>query len=463
MSLSARLAAHVASAEFAALPVEAVEAAKRSLLDALGVTLGASGLEPACGPFVDLATTAGGVQESTILSGGRKAPAHLAAFANGAMAHALDFEDTFDEAPLHPNAAIVPAALALAEARGDVSGREFLAALAVGCDLTCRLALATRSASDQGWYMPPVFGMYGAVAAACRILRLSADQTLDAFSLALHQSAISGEIKYNPQSTHRAIRDAFPAQSAVLCAALAARGVRGFALPFEGKSGFFRLFAGGVFDEAPLVTDLGAQFLGARVSFKPWPSCRGTHAYVEIALDLRERHRFAPGDIAAIRGRGGALELMLMAPFDAKAAPTTSIDAKFSLPFVVATALLRGDVRLADFLASALAAEDVRVLARRFEYAVDEGLPRKSAAAGALAVHLADGRVLEGAVEDTRGSCGKPLSNEALVSKAIQCAAHAARPVSEGRVRRLADVIWSLERAPDSASLLMGAVFQGDA
>ncbi|HWA23863.1 MAG TPA: MmgE/PrpD family protein [Caulobacterales bacterium] len=456
MTLSLLLAEHVARTRYEDLPAAAVDAAKRSLLDAIGVSLGASGFEPACAPFVDLALAAGGAPQSTILGYGVKAPAQLAAFANGALAHALDFEDAYDGAPLHPNAALVPAALALAEARGGVSGRAFLTALAVGCDLVCRLALAAKAAPEMGWYPPPIFGAYGAVAAAGRVLGLDAVQMRDAFSLALHQSVCSGAIKYNPQSVHRAIRDAFPAQTGVVSAELAARGVAGFDQPFEGKGGFFQLFAGGVCDEAVLTDRLGAHFLGAEVSFKPWPSCRGTHAYIDMALTLVATGAFAIGQIERIELAGAPLQVMLMEPAEGKLAPVTAIDAKFSLPFVVATAFVRAGVGLDDFSPSALSDAAVLALARRVTYAVDPAIAAKGAAAGALRVVLSDGRDFSMTVDDALGGRAKPMDWPALVAKATMCARYARRPVDGGRIERLAGAIATIENAHDCATALIG-------
>ncbi len=454
-TLSARIAAHAAQTPFEAVPTAAIEAAKRSLLDAIGVSLGASGLEPSCAPFIDLALAAGGAPQSTILGVGAKAPAAQAAFANGALAHAIDFEDAYDPAPTHPNAALIPAVLALAEARGGVSGKELLAAIAVGCDLVCRLALCVRTQPDKlGWYPPPIFGAYGAVAGAGRVLGLSAEQMRDAFSLALFQVSTSNEIIHNPQSSLRAVREAFPAHAAVVSAQLAARGVTGFVQPFEGKAGFFRLFAAGDYDERRLLDGLGERFLGADLSYKPWPSCRGTHAYIEMALAMRGKDEIAPAQIEAITLRGGALQQILMQPVEAKRAPTTAIDAKFSLPFTVATAFVRGGVTLTDFAPDALRAEDIRALARVVEYEMEEGLP---AAGGAMQVRLRDGRTLSGAIEEALGAARNPISWNDLVRKAQSCADYARRPAPPDAIARLADIVSRVDESADAALALQGS------
>lgn len=119
---------------------KAVEMSKRSLLDGLGAILAAGALGEGCEAFVSMALSTGGKGESSVIGFGARLPALMAAFANGAMAHALDFEDTHDEAKVHPNAASIPAALAVADARGDVSGKELITALVLGSDITSRPA-----------------------------------------------------------------------------------------------------------------------------------------------------------------------------------------------------------------------------------------------------------------------------------------------------------------------------------
>src|SRR5262245_17580809 len=145
--LTRKLAAHVARARYEDLAPAAVLAAKRSLLDAIGVSLGASGLEPACAPFAALATESSG--PCTVLGAQHRTSPLLAALANGALAHALDYEDAYDGAPVHPNAASVPVALALAERTPSLSGRQLVTALAVGCDLVCRLGLSLQDNPDR--------------------------------------------------------------------------------------------------------------------------------------------------------------------------------------------------------------------------------------------------------------------------------------------------------------------------
>lgn len=450
--LSRRIAEHVVATEFATLPPATVAATKRSLLDGLGVMLAATTLGEGTGAFAELAIAAGN-GPAALIGRGRRAPMVMAALANGALAHAIDFEDGHDGAPVHPNAVQIPAALALAEARG-ASGRELLTALAIGCDLTCRLGLClTSDPARLGWYPPPLLGAFGAVAACAKLLRLDARQLADAMSLLLCSTTCSGEIKYSPKSQIRAVRDAFPAQAALQAALLAQSGVSGFDAPLEGKAGLFALYAQGGYDPATLLDGLGERFEGERLTMKAWPSCRGTHAFIEAALSIREEPGFALDRIAEIVMSGHPVMRMLDEPHEAKRAPTTAIDAKFSAPFTTATALIDGAVALASFSEAALSRPELLQLARKTRFRVLEGLSPGAIAHGALRVRLADGRAFERVVAEPLGSPAHPLSPARLNAKFRECAGQAAVPLSAAACDDVIALISSLETLPDLAPL----------
>jgi 2-methylcitrate dehydratase PrpD len=449
MNESQVLARNIADTSYEDIPGLAIDAAERSLLDALGVTLAAGTLGEGCRAFVDLALSGDGKKEGTILGFGAKAPALMAAFANGSMAHALDFEDVHDSAPVHPNAATIPAALAVAESIGGVSGRRFLTAMVLGSDLVCRLGLAlNENPLESGWYIPPILGAFGATAAACKLLDLTAEQVVDAFSLTLCQATCSAELTQSPHSVVRSIRDAFSAKAGVLAALLAQRGVAGFERPIEGGAGLFSLYSKGNYDPLSLTNELGRTFEGANVSFKPWPSCRGTHAYIDAVLQILETDRLNPSEVERIRIIVSPVNKMLCEPEESKNSPATAIDAKFSLPFVVATALLRGRVKLDDFAPQALADRDVLGMAHKVSYEVDTELTLKKAVQGFVQIDTRNGP-LSRTVDRPYGHPQNPISQEALVSKFMDCASHSAKRISDTRLNEVVELILNLERVED--------------
>jgi 2-methylcitrate dehydratase PrpD len=446
-SLSQTIASHIVQTRFEHLSPRAIQMTKYSLLDALGVMLGASGIGEGCDAFARLAMESNAKRESTMLGYGERTSASLAALANGALAHALDFEDAHDSAPVHPNAQTIPAALALAESLGSINGRDLITALAVGCDLVCRLGMClTTNLDDYGWYPPPILGAFGATAAAARLLKLNERQTLDALSLALCQVGCSAELKYNPHSVVRSVRDSFAAQTGVVAAQLAQNGVRGFDMPFEGKAGFFNNYARGHYDENKLLDKLGTYFQGENLSFKPWPACRGTHAYIDCALQLTRTHALQASDIASGHLIGHPVQKMLYEPLAQKQKPATAIDAKFSLPFTVASALLHGEVTLASFRPEALHDAAVLELASRltFEVSTDPSAT-DNATRGQLTLITKSGAQYSMFVENPLGHFSRPMSQDQLIQKFQQCARLAKKPLPQSGIERLLEGVLKLD------------------
>lgn len=437
------IARHVARLSFADLPDSTVHSTRRSLLDSIGVMLGATGLSPECLPFKELALNQQSDGSSRLFGSSRRSHPEAAASANGALAHALDFGDVFDLGPAHPNAALVPALLALADARAPVSADRFLTAMAAGSDFACRLSLSpARRFEEGGWYPPPLVGMLGAAAGSAKLLGLDEDGILAALGLVLCQASFPGQIKHDSLTQVRAIREAFAARAAVSAALLAEQGVRGFEQPLEGKAGFFAIYGGGL-DADMLLGDLGKRFLGDELTFKPWPCCRGTHAYIEAALELKKRVGDPLADIEVLEAEIGPVQAMLIEPLAQKIAPASAIDAKFSIPFTVATALAEGSVTLGSFGTEARSNPRLLTLARkvRSRRSSNENF---SPAAGSLAVTLATKEQLLIDVPEARGSPSRPLSDAELVAKFIDCGSRAATPLDHLALEDLATTILSL-------------------
>jgi 2-methylcitrate dehydratase PrpD len=446
-ALSTRLARHIAALRYEDLPAATVVSTKRALLDGLGVAIAASGISDDVRPFVELARAQGGAPQASILGSWERVNASSAALANGAMAHALDFEDAFDAAPTHPNASLIPAALAIAQSQPGISGQDFILAMAVGCDVSCRMALSVGDALERSpWYPPTIVSALGAVTATAKLMNLGEAQIKDALSLLLCQLGVAGEIKHSQDTVLRAVREAFPAQTAVTAASLAARGVRGFEAPLEGRGGFFKLFANGMFDETKLCADLGKRFYIDELSFKPWPCCRGTHPYIEAAQQLRAQHELDWRQIKSIRARIGPVQRMLSEPIERKRAPSTAIDAKFSIPFSVASAFIDTEVTLDSFATSKLNDANVLGLAQKVDFDFREhGM---TATNGALEVELADGERFTAEIAQALGHPSRPLDDARLKAKFIDCVKRAAKPMNDHESDGLAARIMTLDSAP---------------
>lgn len=452
-SLSDRIAAHVAGFRAEDMRASTLAAAKWILLDAVGVIMGASGAAREADPFVSVAVAAGG-GPCAILGTGERVSAPMAALANGALAHALDYEDTFDPGPGHPNASLVPALIALSQSQGPVDGKTLLASLTVGGDLACRMAMALRvNMEDGGWFPPPIMAAYGAAAGASRLLQLDAERVKCALSLMLCQAVMPGEIRFSKATTLRAVREGFPAISAVNAALLARAGVIGLEQPLEGPAGFYQMFAGGAYDQATLLEGLGERFLIEELTFKPWPSCRGTHAGIELALELRNTPGMSLDAIEEIVVGHDQVQKMLGEPLERKQAPATVIDAKFSIPFTVALALVRGKVGIADFTEETLADPQILNLAAKVRPYLNNDAGWQRGTGGSMEIRLRDGTSIAAEVGRARGSPERPLNDTERTEKFVECAAAARSPLSRAEALALAEKILAIETCDNVGAL----------
>jgi 2-methylcitrate dehydratase PrpD len=448
--LSNAIARHIVTV--ARPPAKALAVAKQSLLDAIGVTFAASALGERAQAFAEIAREASNPRGATVIGFDFKAAPAMAAFANGAMAHALDYEDTFDAALVHPNAAVVPAALALAESRAGVIGSDLMLAIAAGADLTCRLGLAIEGHERPGMGTRFMGGAFGATAAAGRLLGLTQEELVHAFALVMFQGSFNGEAMSYAPSHMRAVREAFAAKAGVVAASLAKAGVRAFERPFEGKFGFFGLYADGY---NPAAFDgLGREFLGVEVSFKPWPSCRGTHAYVEAALALKAEHHFGAAAIDRAETVVSPFFRSLSEPPERKRRPQTAIDAKFSIPYTLAVALSDGKVGLDAYRPDRLKDESLWALADRIDHRIEESWTTPEATRGILSLHLRDGRAFTKSIWTPLGHPDHPMSDGSLRAKFIANAGYARVPLAPEQAERIALRIEQLESLPHLGDLL---------
>lgn len=451
MNISQILTEHLVKVQYEDLPDHVTEVSKKCILDTIGVILASNTLGEGCQAFVNVSLAEGGNEQSTILGFGRKVPASAAAFVNGAMAHSMDFGESHDSAFVHASSPTVPAALAIAEALGHVSGKELITAVTLGNDLVCRLGLSmTENLLEYGWYIPPILGAFGATAAAGKLLNLTKEQMLDAFSLTLCQATCSAEITQNPQTLIRSVRDAFAAKAGVTSALLAKEGVKGFEQPFDGKKGFFYAFARNNHDQELLLKDLGNRFEGAYVSFKPWPSCRGTHPYIECLFKLVKEHQIEVDEIVEIKAVVSAMNQMLICePIEGKLQPKSAINAKFSLPFVLATALIHGKVTLEHFSPQAIQDPSVLEMAQKFKYEVNAKLTMKETLQGYLEIETKDSKVYSAKVEVPYGNPDHPMSDEEMIRKFTDCSQYSMKKIREQDLNNVIEQIVQLETIED--------------
>ena len=444
------VAEHLASTTYEDLPPEAVEAAKKSILDTLGIMFPATTLAPTSDVVHDLVMDVDEGHRCTLIGYGERASLLEAAFMNGSLTHAVDFDDSAgtDRPLVHPSGSCFPAAITLADFLGGVSGKDLIVAMALANDLGIRLADCVKGNIlwDYDFFPITTIGVFEATAAAAVLLRLDADQMIDALGLAVNRVSGIRDTLFNCE--FRSIRDAFGNQEGVRCALLASRGFEGCKTPIED---LMRIIYRGNVDMDPLTRGLGRVYTGATlVTYKMWPSCQGTQAYAEAVLQVLEANPgLTEADVASIVLRGPKESFDLFYPKEEKARPKTSITSKVSIPFVVATMLRKRNLVLADFESQNLDDPETLALTDRLEFEVDES---HNANAATAVVTLLDGTVIENRADFVRGAVCAPLSLDQLITKFKGNAALARHPVAD--IDGLAEALLHLEDVADVREIL---------
>jgi len=446
------LARHVCRTGYADLPASAVESARLDILDTFGCMLGGSG-SPGIDELFAVIARWGGREESRVLLRGTRLPAPQAALLNASMGHALDFDDTLDTGgSIHPGVSVLGSVLAVCDslggARGPVSGRDALLAVALGLDVSCRIALA--STLDRGWHRTAAIGIFGATAAAGKLIGLTPEQMLAAFGIAYSHAAGNRQCILDGALTKR-MQAGQAASAGVFSAVLAQTGFTGARNIFNGRFGFFELYQPNGYDASVLLRDLGTAFRGEALSYKPYPCGRPLHAALDAALTARARLKIErPDDIGSVTieadPAGHSDQFGRGLP---KRRPTQVVEAQFAQPFLVATALVHGKVGIAEV--DGLGDASVLSLSDRIAGVVRDHRPRGSLS---ITVQRTDGRSVTVEASDPVGSPEKPLTNAQLETKFRDCARNAVQSLSDASLDRLMAAIGRLETLPDARELI---------
>jgi len=454
------LAANIANVKYEDIPGDVVDVTKKTILDTLGTIIGGSGAGAGTKEIAELVKEGGGKEESSIIGHGAKTNAWMAAFANGAMAHALDYDNVHDDAFTHPSTSTVPSALAVAERVGRVNGKDFITAIALGDDLHCRLAYSLSrpgNPSIQGAWMPPLaLGGFAAAAVSAKLLGLDQEKIVDAFGIALNRTGGSLEIILDP-GLLRGLYAAFPAITGVLAALMAERGIPGIKTCFEGRAGLYNVYFRGVYDRASLTKGLGEVFEGASVSFKPWPSCRFTNPYIDATLQIVRDKDLRPEDVVEIVvGYEAENVRNCCEPLEVRRNPLTPPDAKLSIPFTVAVAIARKKIEIADFSPDSIREPDLLRLAQRVISKYDPQLKSdsKTMLPATVEIKTKDGRVYSKRVDLVYGHPKNPMSWEDLIQKFRDCSSYSAKPIPKENIDQVIENIIRLEGVRDMREIV---------
>jgi 2-methylcitrate dehydratase PrpD len=445
MSATSRLAEFVAKSRWEDCPAAAVDAARRAILDCLGVMLAGSA-EPAARIIQTVADAEGGTPLCTVVGTGRRTGAVWAALCNGTAAHALDFDDTNFAMMGHPSAPVLSAALAAAElALAD--GRALVHAFLLGFEVETSLAEVINPPHyERGWHATCTLGTLGAAAAAARLLGLDAIQVRTALAVAASQA--SG-LKENFGTMTKPFHAGHAARSGVLAALLAREGWTASEQAIEGPQGFLRVLGAGKI-ELDALDRLGApwKILTSGVAVKPYPSCACTHSIIDGTLELRRAHGLRPEQVTEVTIGVNTIVPKILIHSD----PRTGLQAKFSAEFAAAAALAEERVGLTTFTDDTVQDARIRALMKRVRMVVDPAIPGdlERHMWTRVTIRLADGRVLSVGPREVPGHPSNPLPLQALREKFSECASVALPP---DRVDSVREIVEGLDACPDLRSL----------
>jgi 2-methylcitrate dehydratase PrpD len=455
-SIQAQLADFAVSLGHDDIPAEVRTRAVHHMLDAAGIAVASTRYDFA---HKTLAGVRALSSEGRVPVFGMPArlPARDAAIMNGYLAHGLDYDDTHIAGIVHPTSSALPATLSAAQL-GGANGRDMVTAFIIGIEAAARLGMTAKSQFHQVGHHPTgMIGVFGAALAAGRLMGLNKAALIDAQGIAL--SMASGSLQFLEDGAwNKRLHPGWAAQAGIMAASLAREGFKGASDPYDGRFGVFNSYLGCGPRTAELDFSLATAGLGETwelmaTAIKPFPTCHFTHGAIDAALELRSE----VGDPAAIESIlikvPQGVHKTICEPEENKFAPQNDYDAKFSVQFLVAAALVRGKLTLAELEPDALGDETILALTRRVSFADDPDSPFPAAYSGEVLIKTTDGREFLHREHINRGAANRPLTNDEIVEKWVD---NAQMTFGPDRVRDLQAAVLGLDQAPSALAAFDG-------
>lgn len=451
------LAEYASSIQFEDLPASTVEATRKDIFDSLSTGIAGSSAKGVA-EWMELAEEWGGAPQARLFVYGKRFPAHVTAAINTVMIHGYDYDDTHEVAMMHCGAIVVSSALAAAEMLGGVSGKELITAITVGLDIHCRIGLAaTIGIVESGYVYTPLLGVFGAVAAAGRIMKLDKEQMLNALGIAYAQCSGNYQAVTDSAWTKR-MQPGFASQAAIVACEMARKGVVGAHNIFEGKYGFYHVYLHDRYNPGPLREGLGKTFVSEDIAFKPWPCGRPNQPPINVALEAREKFGLDPDRVKRVDiYMNEHLYIAGCIPEDVRKKPGTIVEAQFSIPYNVACALVNGKVGLSDYTEENIRRPDVLTMAAKVYGNVDAEIEKAwhgKTSPVYIRIELNNGEILEHHLEYTLGCKEKPMTEKAIADKMDSCIEFSALKMPSDTAQKIRSLVDNLETLENSNVLV---------
>lgn len=447
--ISRQIAAFAAGFEASAIPADVLERAKHLILDSIGIAIASGGYEFAQKAMAGIRALDSGAGESHVIGHDERLDLRNAILMNGILVHGLDFDDTHARGVIHATASVLPTVLAVAAKQGK-TGQEMLAAYVLGMELATRLGAVAKGGFHQlGFHPTGLVGTFGCAMSAAWLLGANESQCRDALGLSL--STAAGSLEFLEDGAwNKRMHPGWAGVAAVTSATMALHGYRGTSRPIEGRFGLFNSYLGERwnFDLNLATQELGRTWEVQAVSVKPMPACHFTHAAVDAAIRLHDAgidakniesiHVLVPSEVIKT----------VCEPLDAKRQPANSYEAQFSIPYLVATGLLKGHLTLDDIEEAALSDPSVLALCKVTTYAADPDTSFPKYYDGEVIVRFEDGTQKREREAVNRGAVDRPLTADDIKEKFRQ---NAATRLNAARAMEIEQAVLGLDKTDASA------------
>ena len=443
MEVTKTLARFVVNHRYADVPAKVRHEAARSFLNWVGCAVGASRHETVENALAALSDFSG-PREATVLGRGDKLDIMLAALMNGTTSHTFDFDDTHLKTVIHPSGPVASALLALSE-RKCLNGKEFLHAFILGVEAECRIGNAVYpSHYDVGWHITATAGVFGAAAAAGRVLGLSEQQMVWALGIAATQSSGVREMfgtmckPFHPGNA---------AKNGLMAALLASKNFTSAEQGIEGRRGFANVLATAR-NYGEITEKLGETWEISLNTYKPFACGIVEHPAIDGCIQLRNEHKLKGEEIEAITLRSHPLVLELTG----KKTPQTGLEGKFSVYHSSAVAVIYGAAGEEEYSDAVVRDKKVIALRDKVTATVDKAMHEDQVH---VTIKLKNGKTLEKYVEHCVGSLGRPMSDADLEAK---FRAFCPGILSKGEADKLIRLCWDIGKLDDVAKVARASV-----
>ncbi|MBI4333868.1 MAG: MmgE/PrpD family protein [Chloroflexi bacterium] len=411
---TAAIAKFVANLAYADIPQAAVAVAKNCIIDGLGISLAGSKSHPG-EIIISHVREAGGRPEAGVAGARLRVPAAQAALANGVLAHALNYDDGISAWGGHLTSAVLPAVLAICE-RDRKSGAETIAAFVAGWEVGEKIgAVIGAEINEIGWHSHSVVGPLAAAAASAKALKL--DQRGIKMALGIASSGAGG-LRLNLGTDTNPFHAGRSAWNGLVAALLAQKGFTASEDFLDMDLGLPKVLTQKQWDPARFARTLGSPYglISPGPAQKLYPSCFRTQRSIDAVLYLRAGYHFRPEEVAEIECRTSRWAQKILS----YSRPETVEQAKYSMEYCLAAAVLDGEVTLRQFTDARVASADVRSFMPKVKYAsLGEG---EDVSEDTVTVKLLGGRQYSHTVAHARGEPENPMDREDLVLKFGACA-----------------------------------------